>query len=93
MQLSTYNCMQMSVKAKYGCRYFIFINRNLSKIFVLPGVKALKIKITRPFVRHYPKNFVSFGQMVNQKQVFPIWKRLLIIIFRMRARIICSTTV
>ena len=56
--------MQMDCIAKYDCRYFIFINRNLSKIFVLPGVKALKIRITRPFVRHYPKNFVSFGQMV-----------------------------
>lgn len=32
-----------------------------------------------PFVRHYPKNFVSFGQMVNQKQVLPIWKYLLLI--------------
>ena len=31
-----------------------------------------------PFVRHYPKNFVSFGQMVNQKQVLPIWKYLLL---------------
>ena len=37
-----------------------------------------------PFVRHYPKNFVSFGQMVNQKQASPSWKHLLIII-RMRA--------
>jgi hypothetical protein len=34
-----------------------------------------------PFVRHYPKNFVSFGQMVNQKQASPIWKNLLIIIY------------
>ena len=31
--------------------------------------------------------------MVNQKQLFPIWKYLLIIIIRMRARTICSTTV
>ena len=83
----------MGCNAKYGCRYFIFINRNLSKIFVLPGVKALNIKITKPFVRHYPKNFVSFGQMVNQKQASPIWKYLLLIIIRMRARTICSATV
>lgn len=78
--------MQMSCKAKYGCRYFIFINRNLSKIFVLPDVKALKIKNTKPFVRYYQIIFVKFGQMVYQKQVFPLEKPAHFYI-RMRARL------
>jgi len=56
--------MQIDQKAQFSSKQFIFINRIFNKVFVLPFEEDPKIMYARPFVRHYQKTFVTFGQMV-----------------------------